>query len=107
MRQRGFTKTDMIRKICAESKSDPDLQRQLDKARDCAEMYLLAQKTQTGCDGTGEVVTMRREFQDCIDKVIQYCKEKKYIPLDASYDTDTVAGEIVKIQDTLEQGESN
>ncbi len=89
----------MIRKICAESKSDPELQLLLDKTRDCAEMYLLAQKTQTGCDGTGEVVTMKEEFRDCIDKVIQYCKEKKYILLDASYDTDAIAEEIVKIQD--------
>lgn len=92
---------NMIRKICAESQSDPELQRLLDKAGECAEMYLLAQKTQTGCDGTGEVVTMKEEFRDCIDKVIEYCKGKKYIPLDASYDTDTIAGEIVKVQNPL------
>lgn len=91
----------MIRKICAESKSDSGLQQLLDKAGECAEMYLLAQKTQTGCDGTGEVVTMREEFRDCIDKVIQYCKEKKYIPRDVSYDTDTFAVEIVKYQKSL------
>jgi len=86
----------MIRKICAESKSDPELQHLLDKARDCAEMYLLAQKTQTGCDGTGEVVTMREEFRDCIDKVIQYCKEKKYTSEVVSYDIDAIADEIVR-----------
>ncbi len=99
--RRGSAKIIMIRKLCAESKSDPELQRLLDKARDCAEMYLLAQKTQTGCDGTGEVVTMKEEFRDCIDKVIQYCKEKKYILMDVSYDTDAIAKEIVKSQDTL------
>lgn len=43
----------MIRKIRAESKSDPELKRLLNSAGECAEMYLLARKTQTGCDGTG------------------------------------------------------
>ncbi|MFZ2198289.1 MAG: hypothetical protein WAV13_11180 [Thermodesulfovibrionales bacterium] len=59
-------------------------------------MYLLAQKTQTGCDGTGEVVTTREEFRDYIDKVMQYCKEKKYIPRDVSHDVDGIADEIVR-----------
>lgn len=69
----------MIRKIRAESKSDPELKRLLNSAGECAEMYLLARKTQTGCDGTGQVVTTKEEFRDCMDKVIQYYKEKKYI----------------------------
>lgn len=61
LRQRVCNEIDMIRKIRAESKSDPELKRLLDNAGECAEMYLLARKTQTGCDGTGEVVTMTWE----------------------------------------------
>ncbi len=101
-RQRGFDKPGMIRRILDASKSDPGLATLVDEAREYAETYLLAQKTQTGCDGTGEVVTMKEEFRDWIDKVIQYCKEKKYIPLDVSYDTDAIAKEIVKSQYTIE-----
>lgn len=91
----------MIRKIRAESKSDPELKRLLDNAGECAEMYLLARKTQTGCDGMGELVTMKEEFRDCMDNVIQYYKEKKYISEDISYDIDSIADEIVRGHDTL------
>lgn len=44
----------------------------------------------------GEPATMKEEFRDVIDKVIQYGKEKKYISEDKSYDIDSIADEIVK-----------
>jgi hypothetical protein len=87
---------DMIRTILDASKSDPGLSTLVDEAREYAEMYLLAQKTQRGCDGMGELATVREEFRDVIDKVIQYCKDKKYIPEGISYDLDSAAFGIVK-----------
>ncbi len=91
----------MIRKILDASKSDPGLERLLDETREYAEIYLLAQKTQRGCDGMGEVASTKEEFRDVVDKVIQYCKEKNYISENISYDIDSIAEEIIKGQDTL------
>ena len=91
----------MIEAIFKTLKSDPELALLLDEVREYAEMYLLAQKTQRGCDGMGELATIKEEFRDVVDKMIQYCKEKKYITQVMSYDIDSVADEIVKGQDTL------
>ncbi len=101
-RQRGFNKPGMIRKILDASKSDPGLAMLVDEAREYAEMYLLAQKTQRGCiDGMGELATMREEFSDVVDKVIHYCKEKKYIAQGVAYDIDSVASDIVELRNPL------
>jgi hypothetical protein len=91
----------MVNTIKQSSKSDSRLAGLLNEAREYAQVYVLARQRQKGCDGMGELATMKEEFRDVVDKVIQYCKEKKYIPLDVSYDTDIIAGEIVKGQDTL------
>jgi len=48
--------------------------------------------------GMGELATMKEEFRDIVDKVIQYCMEKKYISEVISYDIDSIADEIVKGQ---------
>lgn len=47
------------------------------------------------------MVTTKEEFRDCMDKVIQYYKEKKYISEGISYDIDSFADEIVRGHDTL------
>jgi hypothetical protein len=86
----------MIGTIFDASKSDPELVTLVDEAREYAEMYLLAQKTQRGCDGMGELATLKEEFRDIVDKVIQYSQEKKYISEVISYDIDLIADEIVK-----------
>ena len=46
----------------------------------------------------GELATMKEEFSDVVDKVIQYSKEKNYISEVVSYDIDSVADEIVKVR---------
>src|SRR5512143_416911 len=97
-RQRGINKPGMIRRILDASKTDPGLATLVDEAREYAEIYLLAQKTQRGCDGMGELATMKEEFRDVVDKVIQYCQEKKFISDAMSYDIDSIADEIVKGQ---------
>lgn len=86
----------MIANSMATSKSDAQLAGLLDEAREYAQIYLLARQRQKGCDGMGELATMKEEFRDIVDKVIQYCKEKKYISEVAAYDIDSIAEEIVK-----------
>lgn len=49
----------------------------------------------------GELAPMKEECRDVIDKVIQYCQEKKYIFQAASYDIDPIADEISRGQDLL------
>jgi hypothetical protein len=41
-------------------------------------------------------MTLKEEFRDVIDKMIQYSREKKYISEVMSYDIDSIAVEIVK-----------
>ena len=62
---------------------------------------MLARQRQKGCDGMGELSTMKEECRDVIDKVIQYSQEKKYISQDVAYDIDSIADEIVRGRDLL------
>ena len=80
------------------SKSDSQLAKLLAEAREYAQVYVLARQRQKGCDGFGEMTNLREEFRDVVDKVIQYCKEKKYISEVISYDIDSIAEEILKNQ---------
>jgi hypothetical protein len=91
----------MFNTIQQESKSDLQLAKLLAEARDFAQVYVLARQRQKGCDGMGELATLMEEFRDVADKVLQYCKEKKYISEVISYDIDSIAEEIVKEQDPL------
>ena len=91
----------MIGKILDESRSDPELARLLDEAREYAGVYVLARQRQKGCDGMGELATIKEEFRDVIDKVIKYCQKKNYIFQNVSYDVDSIADEIVKRQNPL------
>ena len=86
----------MIESIFKISKSDAKLAGLLDDARKFAQVYVLARQRQKGCDGMGELATMKEEFRDVVDKVIQYCEKKKYISEVISYDIDSIADEIVK-----------
>lgn len=91
----------MIDAIIRKSISDTYLAKLLDEARDYAQVYVLARQRQKGCDGMGEFATMKDEFRGVIEKVIQYCKAKKYIAVDISYDIDSIADEIVKVKELL------
>jgi hypothetical protein len=86
----------MISTIWDASKSDTALARLLDEAREYASVYVLARQRQKGCDGMGELATIKEEFRDVVDKVIQYSKEREYISEVMSYDIDSIAEEIVK-----------
>jgi len=49
----------------------------------------------------GELATMKEEYRDVIDKVIEYSQKKKYIPQDISYDIDSIADGILKQEEPL------
>lgn len=84
----------MFNQIQQASKSDKQLVKLIGDAKEYAQVYLLARQRQKGCDGMGELATMKEEFRDVVDKVIQYSQEKKYISQDISYDIDSIADEI-------------
>jgi hypothetical protein len=87
----------MIETIIKTSKSDGDLSAFVDEAREYAQIYLLAKQRHKGCDGTGELMTLKEEFKDTVDKLVQYCKEKNYLSGACAYDPDSIADEIVRM----------
>ena len=86
-----------MKNIIEAAKSDLRLARLLDEVREYASVYVLARQRQKGCDGMGELATMKEEFRDVVDKVIQYSQEKKYISDDLSCEIDAIADEIVRL----------
>lgn len=86
----------MIDDILKASKSDAQLVRRLEKVQEYAQVYLLAKQRQKGCDEMGEVATLKDEFSGSLEEMITYCKEKKYIPDDFTYDIERIAKEMLK-----------
>lgn len=89
--------TQFISLFIKASESDTQLVRLLAEASEYAQFYVLARQRQKGCDGMGELATMKAEFGDIIEKVIQYCREKGYISEDVSYDIDSIADETIRM----------
>jgi len=79
------------------SKSDARLAGLIDEVKEFAEVYALARQRQKGCDGMGELATIKEEFRDAVDEVIQYCNEKKYISEVIGYDIDAIVDEIKRL----------
>jgi hypothetical protein len=52
----------MFNTIQHASKSDSQLAKLLSEAREFAQVYVLARQRQRGCDGMGELATMKDEF---------------------------------------------
>mgnify|MGYP005855075401 CR=1 FL=1 len=68
----------MIDAVSQAAKTDAGLAALLDEAREYAQIYLLAKDRKKGCEGTGELVTLREEFSDELWKLVNYCREKGY-----------------------------
>ena len=68
----------MTENLVHAAKSDARLSALLDEAREYAQIYLLAKERKKGCEGTGELMTLREEFRDVIGKLVKYCGEKGY-----------------------------
>jgi len=88
----------IIRVILDLKKDDTRLTRLFDKVQEYAELYLMAKQRQKGCDGMGEVATLKDEFIYSLNEMIRHCKEKGYVSGDISYETDLIARDICKIQ---------
>ena len=86
----------MIESILQASKSDDRLAALVDEAREYAQVYLLAKQRHKGCSGTGELMTLKEEFKDTIDKMVRYCKEKNYLSGACEYDPDAIASAFTK-----------
>ena len=86
----------MINAILVASKSDGRLAALVDEAREYAQVYRLAKQRHKGCQGTGELVTLKEEFKDTVDKMIRHCKEKGYLSGPCEYDPDVIAADLEK-----------
>ncbi|MGQ9569509.1 MAG: hypothetical protein ACUVUQ_01440 [Thermodesulfovibrionales bacterium] len=81
----------MISTIFEASKSDDRLAKLLENVQEYAQLYLIAKQRQKGCDGMGEVATLKEEFVYNIEEMIRYCKEKNYLTGDITYEIDSIA----------------
>ncbi len=81
----------MINDIFNAARSDERLAALVEEVREYAQIYLLAKDRKKGCEGTGELMTLREEFRDALDKIVRYCREKNHLPDACDYDIDTVA----------------
>ncbi len=77
---------------------DAQLARLFEKAKEYAELYIIAKQRQKGCDGMGEVATLKDEFMHSLNEMIRFCKAKDYLLGDVSYDIDLIAHDICEIQ---------
>ncbi len=87
----------MIAAIINASKSDTHLAALMEEAREYAQVYLLAKQRHKGCAGTGELMTLKEEFKDTVDKMIGYCKEKSYLSGVCAYDPDSIAAALLNL----------
>jgi hypothetical protein len=85
---------NIIRDIQDLKQDDIHLTMLFEKVREYAELYLIAKQRQKGCDGMGEVATLKDELIYITNEMIRHCKEKGYISADFSYDIDLIARDI-------------
>jgi SOS response regulatory protein OraA/RecX len=90
----------MLETILSASKLDERLAGLVDEAREYAQVYLLAKQRHKSCDGTGELMTLKEEFKDIVDKMIRYCQEKNYLSGDCAFDPDSVADALMRMSVT-------
>ena len=86
----------MIEDLKRLAKEDTQLDTLLEEVQEHAQLYLLAKQRQKGCDEMGEVATLEAEFRWTIEKMIKYCKENNFSPLDSSDDLELLANKMLK-----------
>jgi hypothetical protein len=62
--------------VLQEAKTDCLLAGHLEEVREYSQIYLLAKERQKGCNGMAQLVALKEEFKDAIDKLFQYCRQK-------------------------------
>jgi hypothetical protein len=85
---------NIIRNIQDLKQDDIHLTMLFERVREYSELYLIAKQRQKGCDGMGEVATLKDELIYITNEMIRHCKEKGYISVDFSYDIDLIARDI-------------
>jgi hypothetical protein len=88
----------MIDTVFRIAKSDIRLAALLDEAREYAQIYVLAKQRHKGCEGTGELMTLREELRDTIGKLVKYCGEKGYPCGVKADDPDAAALELTRLR---------
>ena len=86
----------MIDRLLLASKSDSRLAVLFEEAREYAQIYLLAKQRHKGCEGTGELMTLKEEFNDAVDKLVRYGKGGNHLTGPCDYDIDALAVLLVK-----------
>ena len=71
--------------------NDVQLAQLFDNVQEYAQLYLLAKQRQKGCDGMGEMATLRDEFVFILEGMIKYCQEKGYLTGDVSFNVDSIS----------------
>lgn len=87
----------IIQDIQQLTKDDAQLARLFERVQEYAELYLIAKQRQKGCDGMGEVATLKDEFIYALNKMIRHCKEEGYLSEDISYEIDSIIRHIGEI----------
>jgi len=85
---------NIVQDIQRLAQGDAQLARLFERVREYAELFLIAKQRQKGCDGMGEVATLKDEFIYSMDGIIKYCKEKGYLSESISYEIDSIVREI-------------
>ncbi len=84
--------------ILRESKTDALLARHLEEVQEYSQIYLLAKEGQKGCNGMAQLVSLKEEFKEVIDKLSQYCRQKNNVQLAFEEDDlDSLAHRFAKI----------
>ena len=85
---------NIVQDIQRLAQGDAQLARLFDRVQEYAQLYLIAKQRQKGCDGMGEVATLKDELSYLMNEMILYCKENGYLSGDVSYDLDLIAHDI-------------
>jgi hypothetical protein len=86
----------MYEVILQKAASDPGLAKLIHAVEEYADIYALSKDRQKGCDGMGEAATLKEEFRNALENLIQYCVEHDYLPVNTKADYDILARKIVK-----------
>ena len=89
---------NIVQDIQRLAQGDAQLARLFERVREYAELYSIAKQRQKGCDGMGEVATLKDEFIYSMNGMIRYCKEKGYFSGDIKYAIDSIAFEMKGIK---------
>jgi hypothetical protein len=82
--------------ILQKAASDPGLAILINTVREYAEIYSLSRNRQKDCDGMGEAATLKEEFRNALENLIQYCVGHDYLPVNTKADYDILAREIMR-----------